>query len=235
MVDTSKCIGCGLCVHACPTGVISLSQSSKAVINSEGCFECGVCVRICPVSAINVVQLPFPQNFKLMSNPALPKITGIPGRGTDEVKTNDVTGRIRRGEVGFAIDVGRPNVGTSLEEVVKILNALENAGVELEKENPQMTILEALRSGKVTLEELRKIRVMSMVLEGKTPLNNLVNAIRALKEIESEIDTVFSLGIICRFNDDLSLPCYDLLEDIGINPMPFGKINLGFGKPLVNE
>ena len=37
--------------------------------------------------------------------------TGVRGRGTEEVKTNDVTGRVKRGEVGFALEFGRPSIG----------------------------------------------------------------------------------------------------------------------------
>jgi hypothetical protein len=34
--------------------------------------------------------------------------TGIEGRGTEEVKTNDVTGRVNIGEVGFTIESEGP-------------------------------------------------------------------------------------------------------------------------------
>lgn len=232
VVELEKCIKCGLCYHACPVGAISLNQEGKPLIDTLGCVECGVCIRICPVKTIKRVELPFPEMFKLLSDPALPKITGIPGRGTDEVKTNDVTGRIKRGEVGITIDVGRPNVGTTLEDIVKILKALEAAGVELEKENPQMIILKALEEGKLTSEDLRRIKLMSMVIEGKTLLRDLPKVVEALKAVEKEVNTVFSVGIICRFNDDMSIPCLELLELSGVKPMPFAKINLGLGRPL---
>lgn len=232
-INQDKCVGCGLCVHACPAEAISLSESGKAVVSSEKCLECGVCVRICPVKAVYLTEPPYPYVFKLMSNPALPKVTGIPGRGTDEVKTNDVTGRVRKGEVGFAIDVGRPNVGTTLADIVKILQALASAGVKLEEENPQMRILEDLKSGKLSYEDLSKVRLMSMVLEGKTKIENLPKVIEALRKVEKEVNTVFSVGVICRINEDFTIPCYDILKELDVNVMPFAKINLGLGKPLI--
>lgn len=36
-----------------------------------------------------------------------------------------------------------------------------------------------------------KLKIMSMVLEGKTSLNNLEKAIKTLKEVEKEVNTVF--------------------------------------------
>ena len=45
-------------------------------------------------------------------NTAFPhESTGVHGRGTEEVKTNDVSGRVQVGEVGFTIEFGRPSTG----------------------------------------------------------------------------------------------------------------------------
>ncbi|MDN5353959.1 MAG: hypothetical protein PWQ09_715 [Candidatus Cloacimonadota bacterium] len=58
-VDSSKCIGCKLCVSACPTGAISM-KDGKAVIDPDKCINCGICINGngqgfsgCPVKAIN--------------------------------------------------------------------------------------------------------------------------------------------------------------------------------------
>jgi hypothetical protein len=51
------------------------------------------------------------------------------GRGTAEVKTNDVTGRVKEGEAGFVIEFGRPSVGArfrDIQEMTKALAALVN-------------------------------------------------------------------------------------------------------------
>ncbi len=52
-VIEDTCIGCGLCVEACPVSCISL-EDEKAVIGG-GCTFCGACVDICPVEAIEII------------------------------------------------------------------------------------------------------------------------------------------------------------------------------------
>lgn len=57
-VVTNKCIGCKLCVPACPVGAISM-EKGKAVIDPIRCVECGICTdgstkfKGCPVKAIS--------------------------------------------------------------------------------------------------------------------------------------------------------------------------------------
>ena len=68
-IDTRKCNGCGLCVKACPNGVITTQYEPVTVavmcMNTErgaqlkdkcssGCIGCTRCVRECPSEAISV-------------------------------------------------------------------------------------------------------------------------------------------------------------------------------------
>jgi len=51
-VDTTTCIGCGLCAEVCRFSAIRLDGS--AAVDPLHCEGCGVCARTCPVGAISL-------------------------------------------------------------------------------------------------------------------------------------------------------------------------------------
>ena len=91
---------------------------------------------------------------------------GQGGRGTEEMKTNEVTGRYRRGEYGMALEFGRPGVGTRLSEIEKVLKVLLTMNVELEKNNPVFLLLEDEKTGTMKADA-RQEKVLSAILEFK--------------------------------------------------------------------
>lgn len=55
VVDENKCVGCQLCIKACPIGNIKI-ENKKAVINNETCNHCGRCIPSCKLGALSMKQ-----------------------------------------------------------------------------------------------------------------------------------------------------------------------------------
>ena len=117
MKINEACIVCDRCVPYCPMGAISIDD--MAVIDQNECVDCGVCFRsgACPVDAFIDEVHPWPRSVRAaFSNPLVVfKETRVPGRGTEEAKTNDVTGQFRRGFVGLTTEMGRPGIRFALD------------------------------------------------------------------------------------------------------------------------
>lgn len=233
IIDQEKCIGCGECVKFCTVSAIRVKKK-KAQIDEQVCAECGNCLRvkICPSGAISQNQIEWPRTIRnIFSDPiSVFKETGVSGRGTEEMKTNDVTGRFKKGELGFAIDVGRPNGGgIYLREVEKITKALAPLGVQFEKDSPLTYLFEDPSRGTLK-EEILDQFVVSAIVECKTELGNCVKVFRKLEEVGREVNTIFSVGLISTVEEDGTIPVMALLEREGIKVAARGKTNIGLGK-----
>ncbi len=234
-VNTELCIGCKKCLPYCPMGCISMEQS-KAVINQEACIECGICVRQipCPKKAFYEPETVnrWPRSVrKVFSDPtAKHENTGVRGRGTEEVKTNDVTGRFKRGEIGFALEFGRPAKGCILRDVEVMTIPLTKAQVPLEPCNPLTFLLDPL-TGKVK-EDVREEKVLSAIVEFIIPISRMEEICRIILENAKKANTVFSWGLVVRYNDDKTLPTIDILERLGLSAPKNIKLNVGLGRPL---
>jgi hypothetical protein len=219
---------------------ISLSDG-VARIDPNRCTDCYVCFRnhLCPVEAIleSPLETFYEQYRHLLSDPTVTTAdTGVPGRGTEESKTNDVSGRVLRGQVGFAIDMGRPGVGVRLCEVEKVARAATAAGLVLEPGtvSPLGKVLDNIATGEMH-PQARDLFVLSVIIEGKCPESRAKDVLQALKTVSGEIESVFSLGLIMRPDQDGDFSGLKVLDELGI-PRPYrGKVNLGLGRPLAEQ
>jgi len=240
-IDYEKCTGCETCQPYCTVGAIStIDRQGNTVseIDQDECVECGICLRaeVCPAEAIYMPELAWPRSIReLFSNPVVRHpSTGIPGRGTSEMKTNDVTGRFRRGEAGVSVEMGRPGIGTKLRDVQTVSMALGKLGIEFEPENPVAALMADRETGKLK-EEVLNEKVLSAIIECKVKIDRLREILDTIKELSHKIDTVFSLDLISRVNPDGSIPTIAIAKEAGFTHRPNTKTNLGLGRPLKME
>jgi NAD-dependent dihydropyrimidine dehydrogenase PreA subunit len=232
-VNAELCSGDGMCVMYCPTRTIHLVDHETTIVQEE-CVECGVCVRlgVCKTSALTPPdELSWLRSIRsILSDPMTEFAeTGVTGRGTEEMKTNDVTDRFQPGRLGVAIDVGRPNVGTILGEVDKITRAVARAGVTFEAKNPVTFMMSDASKGALRDDVLGE-RVMSAVVEFLIDEAALPEVLRVIREVSPHVNTVFSVGIISRVRPDGSVPVLSALTQLGYPPRPDAKVNVGLGR-----
>lgn len=57
LIDESRCIGCTLCIQACPVdAIVGAAKLMHTVIVSE-CTGCDLCLPPCPVDCIDIVEI----------------------------------------------------------------------------------------------------------------------------------------------------------------------------------
>jgi NAD-dependent dihydropyrimidine dehydrogenase PreA subunit len=232
-IDGENCVGCQSCVIYCPVGAIR-TRDGEVYIDQEACVECAACLKsgACRYDALYMPELGWPRMLRSQfSDPMVAHpTTEIMGRGTAEMKTNDVTGRFREGEVGFAIEMGRPSISTGFADVEKVTVALAGM-VEFEPLNPVTALIDP-KTGRFKDPRVLDVRALSAIIECKTTEERGLEVLRTLKEISGEIDTVFSLCVIvsCRGYD---IPFRDVMVENRFTPRINGKTNVGLGRPLV--
>src|SRR3954463_14682261 len=186
---------------------------------------------VCPTAAFEPEELVWPRVVRrAFSDPRVPhESTGMEGRGTEEVKTNDVTGRVQVGEVGFTIEFGRPGVGVWFRDIQKVCSALAAAGVHFEKKNPVTSLMTDVSTGTIR-EDVMGEKLMSAIVEIKVPVERTEEIIRLVWELEKQVDTVVALGVGTRCDDtgDETVVA-PVLERLGYK-LQRAKTNTGLGR-----
>lgn len=190
---------------------------------------------ICPTDAIIPEELTWPRVVRrAFSDPQVPhESTGIHGRGTAEVKTNDVTNRVNVGDAGFVIEFGRPGVGARFRDIERVTRALAELGVKFESNNPVTTLMTDSARGVIRPEILNE-KVLSAIVEIKTRLAEVPWILKKIKELSREVDTVISLGVSTRCDGGGEETLRAILEREGY-PTYRGKTNLGLGRVTIQS
>ena len=234
-INKELCVNCGRCMTRCP--VSAIKRTGKIVdIDFDECVECGVCLRakVCPKDAIYQQELAYPRSVRSLMSDVLtiaPE-SGISGRGTEEMKTNEVTGRFKPGWVGMALEAGRPIAAATFRQVQEIAVALAGTGlVEFETCNPITQMMKDNRTGYFR-EDILDERVYSAILEFSVPVERLAEVLALCKEIAAKTSTVFSLDVSSVTLGGQDQAVREIMEGAGFSVRPNGKVNLGLGRPL---
>ncbi|HEV2273280.1 MAG TPA: 4Fe-4S dicluster domain-containing protein [Acidobacteriaceae bacterium] len=186
---------------------------------------------VCPTAAFEPDELVWPRVVRrAFSDPSVPhESTGVEGRGTEEVKTNDVTGRVEVGEVGFTIELGRPSVGVRFREIQEVCWALAQANVSFEKRNPVTSLMSDVSTGTLRADILDE-KVMSAIVEIKVPVERTEEIIRLVWEVEKRLDTVVAIGVATRCREDGKEEVVaPILKRLGYE-LERAKTNIGLGR-----
>jgi hypothetical protein len=185
---------------------------------------------ICPTDAIVPEELSWPRVVRrAFSDPQVPhESTGIHGRGTAEVKTNDVTNRVKEGEAGFVVEFGRPGIGARFRDIERVTKALAELGVEFESNNPVTSLMSDSTRGLIRPDILNE-KILSAIVEIKTKLEKVPVVLKRIKELSREVSTVISIGVSTRCGGAGEEPLREILEREGY-PAYRGKTNLGLGR-----
>ena len=184
---------------------------------------------ICPTDAIVPQELAWPRIVRrAFSDPQVPhESTGIHGRGTAEVKTNDVTHRVKDGEAGFVVEFGRPGVGARFGDIQRVTTALAQLGVEFEENNPVASLMTD-RSRGLIREDILNEKILSAIVEIKAPIERVPAVLQSIRDLAGEVDTVISVGVSTRCDSAGNDLLGEILEREGY-PAYRGKTNLGLG------
>ena len=231
-IESDECVECYSCYngmskeHLNPTvvrGLRALFKMMRLRFDPEP--------DVCPTSALEPQELVWPRVVRrAFSDPRVPhESTGVQGRGTEEVKTNDISGRVQAGEVGFTIEFGRPGVGVRFHEIQRMTQALAKAGIGFEAKNPITSLLSDPTAGTIR-EDVLNEKILSAIVEIKVPISRMEEIISMVREVEKQVDTVIAIGVGARCDDEgQEQEVFSALQRLGYQPER-AKTNLGLGR-----
>jgi NAD-dependent dihydropyrimidine dehydrogenase PreA subunit len=56
VIKEDDCSACGICVDACPNGVLELVGDLAEPVNDDECDACAACMEECPMGAITEIE-----------------------------------------------------------------------------------------------------------------------------------------------------------------------------------
>jgi len=236
-VNEEECVECNTCYRTLrsedhnPT----LVRAARWVLRQLR-LACDPAPDVCPTGALTPPTLTWPRSVRAtFSDPTIKHpSTGTGGRGTEEIKSNDVTGRLKPGEIGFVVELGRPGLGACFRDLQTVAMAMAEAGARFEPRNPVTHLMTDTAAG-LLREDVLNEKVMSAIIECRAEAVRAPRILATLRRVAADIETVLSAGVAARCGPDGSVPYAEVVRASGFTLSPNAKTNLGLGRPLCEE
>lgn len=231
LINDEACVECGACYRGMSTenlNPVMVRTVRKVAKFFRFRFEPEP--DVCPTGAFEMNALEMPRLIRqIFSDPVVEhKSTGIKGRGTEEVKTNDVSLRVNAGEVGYTIEFGRPGVGVKFSDIQEMTRTLAKAGVTFENNNPITHLMINTQTGDLRTDILNE-KILSAIVEIKTNIDKVERILDIVEDVNERIDTVIAVGISTRCEDGEDRTLAPLLDSLGYY-YARAKTNMGLGR-----
>jgi len=236
MVNQDECVECYTCFRG-----MSTEHLNPTIV--RGIRKMGKWFRwrfepepdVCPTAAITEQELAWPRIVRrAFSDPVVPhESTGVHGRGTEEVKTNDITNRVGPNEAGFTVEFGRPTIGVRFWQIQEMTKALASMRIEFEKRNPVTSLMPDTSTGEIRPDILNE-KILSAIVEFKTTMDQVPAVLQAIKQVTKTLDTVVAIGVAARCDERGENDLEEILvrEGFAFNR---GKTNLGLGRKSLSQ
>jgi ferredoxin len=231
-INDDACVECGTCYRGMSTENLN-PRMVRAIRKIAKVFRFRFEPEpdVCPTGAFEMNGLEMPRLIRqIFSDPVVEhRSTGIKGRGTEEVKTNDVSSRINTEEVGYTIEFGRPGVGVRFSDIREMTRALAaEHGVVFENNNPITHLMTDRAKGELRTDIIKE-KILSAIVEIKTTIDKVERVLDIVGEVSERIDTVIAIGISTRCENGEDNILAPLLDDLGYY-YARAKTNMGLGR-----
>lgn len=112
VIDSEKCVGCGLCRNYCRFDAL-IKENGKYRINEYACEGCGVCAHVCPQDAVRLITDVAGRKELYLGETVFSTATLKMGRGNSGKLVTDVKMAMLKNapETDLALIDGSPGIG----------------------------------------------------------------------------------------------------------------------------
>ena len=215
-INDSKCVGCSLCVQACPASVLELVDHKSRVVNFDSCIQCKKCENACAFDALRMhdadkppPMIPMPSIDAFHETPVAGMFLVGQASGTPQVKNATNLGRaavqriVQRGytpgsgrALGCELDVVIVGSGPSGLSAALTCIELGLSYVLLEKEREfSWTIRNYYHKGKEVMAEPHDVALEATLPHWDTSREQLLGAWQQLVE-QHRVDIRYQANVI---------------------------------------